>query len=67
MLIEMQQKEREAQREADRNEREAERQLEMERIRSERDVALERLKMLITIQNYNAVRNRKGFLPLVYD
>ncbi len=67
VLIEMQQKEREAQREADRNEREAERQLEMERIRSERDVALERLKMLITIQNYNAVRNRKGFLPLVYD
>lgn len=45
-LIEMQQKEREAQREADRNEREAERQLEMERIRSERDVALERLRLV---------------------
>ncbi len=57
VLIEMQQKEREAQREAerkereaqreaDRNEREAERQLEMERIRSERDVALERLRLV---------------------
>ncbi len=43
---EAEQKEREAQREADRNEREAERQLEMERIRSERDVALERLRLV---------------------
>lgn len=57
MLIEMQQKEREAQQEAEwqereaqceaeRNEREAERQLEMERIKSEREVALEWLRLV---------------------